>query len=207
MLSIESCVVRNTNTWDEKRKIMNWYKKLNEYFPAEEMKSKEHMDKLLSEKGDIYRKDEGKYHVMMYAEFDHFVFIDYIWVSSEARGQGIGHELIEKMKKKNKPILLEVEPIDYDDSDTEKRLRFYDREGFIHAKSIGYTPYSLATDEPVDLEILYWSPNERETDADIFKQVQLIYQIIHSYKTKEIYGKTRKTVDEVVTFDEQRRGD
>ena len=184
---------------------MSWYKKLNEYFPAEEMKSKEHMDKLLNEKGDVYYKDEGEHHVMMYAEFDNFVFIDYIWVSSEARGQGIGHTLIEKMKEKSKPILLEVEPIDYDDSDTEKRLRFYDREGFIHAESIGYTPRSLATDEPVDLEILYWSPNERETEADIYKQVQLIYETIHSYKTKEIYGKTRQTVDEVVTFDEQQR--
>lgn len=186
---------------------MNWYKKLNEYFPAEEMKSKEHMDKLLSEKGDVYRKDEGKHHVMMYAEFDHFVFIDYIWVSSEARGQGIGHTLIEKMKMKNKPILLEVEPIDYDDSDTEKRLRFYDREGFIHAKSIGYTPRSLMTDEQVTLEILYWSPNENETEADIFNQVKQIYDTIHSYKTKEIYDKNRKGADEVVTFDEQRSVD
>src|SRR5690606_23811921 len=108
--------------------LMNWYNKLNKYFPAEEMKSKEHMDTLLSEKGNIYRKDEGPNHVMMYAEFSDFVFIDYIWVSSKTRGQGIGHTLIEKMKKKNKPILLEVEPIDYDDSDTEKRLRFYNRE-------------------------------------------------------------------------------
>lgn len=184
--------------------LMDWYQKLNEYFPAEEMKSKEHMDKLLSEMGDIYHKDEGPYHVMMYAEFDNFIFIDYIWVSSQSRGQGIGHSLIENMKKKNKPILLEVEPIDYDDSDTEKRLRFYNREGFIHAKSIGYNPRSLATNEPVDLEILYWSPNESETEEDIFKQVQTMYKDIHSYKTKEIYGKPRQKVDEVVTFDEQR---
>ncbi len=56
---------------------MNWYEKLSEYFPAEEMKSKEHMDKLLIEMGDIYHKDEGPHHVMMYAEFDKFVFIDY----------------------------------------------------------------------------------------------------------------------------------
>ncbi|MEK3889858.1 GNAT family N-acetyltransferase [Bacillus sp. FSL K6-3431] len=186
---------------------MSWYNKLNEYFPAEEMKSKKHMDKLLSEKGDIYHKDEGLYHVMMYAEFDKFVFIDYIWVSSKARGEGIGHKLMEKMKVKNKPILLEVEPIDYDDSDTEKRLRFYNREGFIHAQSIGYNPRSLATDKPLTLEILYWSPNESDTEANIYKQVQTIYETIHSYKAEEIYGKPEQKVDEVVTFDEQRRDD
>lgn len=81
------------------------------------------MDKLLSEKGDIYRKDEGPYHVMMYAEFDPFIFIDYIWVSSKSRGQGIGHTLIEKMKEKSKPILLEVEPIDYRVSERESPPR------------------------------------------------------------------------------------
>ncbi|GIN73198.1 putative acetyltransferase YjbC [Bacillus sp. J14TS2] len=183
---------------------MSWYNKLNEYFPAEEMKSKKHMDKLLSEKGDIYYKDEGPYHVMMYAEFDSFIFIDYIWVSSKSRGQGIGRTLIEKMKKKNKPILLEVEPIDYDDSDTEKRLRFYNREGFIHAQSIGYKSRSLMTDEPFALEILYWSPNKNETEEDIFKQVQMMYETVHSYKAKEIYGKPEQKVEEVLTFDEQR---
>ncbi|MBM7707616.1 hypothetical protein JOD03_002563 [Chryseomicrobium aureum] len=29
---------------------MNWYEKLNQYFPVEEMKSKEHMDALLNKK-------------------------------------------------------------------------------------------------------------------------------------------------------------
>lgn len=99
---------------------MNWYEKLNQYFPVEEMKSKEHMETLLQEKGDVYHKDEGKYHVLMYAEFDTFIFIDYVYVSKEARGQGIGHKLMKKLKEKGKPIILEVEPVDYDDTDTEK---------------------------------------------------------------------------------------
>ncbi|MBS4198015.1 GNAT family N-acetyltransferase [Lederbergia citri] len=186
---------------------MNWYKKLNEYFPAEEMKSKEHMEILLNEKGNIYHKDEGPYHVMMYAEFDQFVFIDYIWVSSRARGQGIGHKLIEKMKKKSKPIILEVEPIDYDDSDTEKRLRFYNREGFVHANSIGYKTRSSSTGKPVELEILYWSPNKKEMEEKVFKQVQKMYETIHSYKAREVYGKPKESVDEVVIFAEQQKDD
>ncbi|MFP3421940.1 GNAT family N-acetyltransferase, partial [Bacillus sp. SIMBA_161] len=43
---------------------MNWYEKLNQYFPVQEMKSKEHMDTLLKEKGSVYYKDEGPYHVL-----------------------------------------------------------------------------------------------------------------------------------------------
>lgn len=57
---------------------MNWYEKLNQYFPVEEMKSKEHMDALLKEKGSVYYKDEGPYHVLMYAEFPNFTFVDYL---------------------------------------------------------------------------------------------------------------------------------
>src|SRR5690625_6588326 len=79
---------------------MNWYEKLNEYFPVEEMKSKAHMEMLLKEKGDVYYKDESPGHVLMYAEFPSFIFIDYLWVSAKTRGQGIGRQLIEKLKKK-----------------------------------------------------------------------------------------------------------
>ncbi|WP_284139410.1 MULTISPECIES: GNAT family N-acetyltransferase [unclassified Virgibacillus] len=185
---------------------MNWYEKLNQYFPVEEMKSREHMELLLDEKGDVYYKDEGKYHVLMYAEFETFLFIDYLWVSSQARGQGIGHKLIEKLKKKEKPIILEVEPIDYEDSDTEKRLRFYKREDFSHAQSIGYNRRSLATNEETPMEILYWSPND-ESEEMIFEQMKKMYEAIHTYKDKEIYGKSYQHVDEVLSYDENRDTD
>lgn len=185
---------------------MNWYEKLSEYFPVEEMKSKRHMDILLKEKGEVYYKDEGPYHVLMFAEFDTFVFIDYLWVSAKARGQGIGHKLIEKLKAKNKRIILEVEPIDYEDFDTEKRLRFYKREGFSHAQSIGYNRRSLATDEETPLEILYWSPYDESEDV-IYDQMKKMYETIHTYKDKEIYGKSYQPVEEVLQFDEKKTSD
>lgn len=182
---------------------MDWFKKLNEYFPIEEMKSRKHMDMLLEEKGDIYYKDEGPFHVLMYAEFSRFVFIDYLWVSAKSRGQGLGNKLIEKLKEKNKPIILEVEPVDYEDSDTEKRLRFYKREGFKHAQSIGYNRRSLATNEETPLEILYWSP-KNESEEVIYSQMKKMYEDIHTYKDKEIYGKNYQPVDEVLNFAKNR---
>ncbi|WP_067729575.1 GNAT family N-acetyltransferase [Oceanobacillus damuensis] len=182
---------------------MNWYDKLNKYFPVEEMKSRKHMELLLEEKGDVYSKDESSKHVLMYAEFDTFIFIDYLWVSSETRGQGIGHKLIEKLKTKRKPIILEVEPVDYEDTDSEKRLRFYHREGFTHAKSIGYNRRSLATNEETPMEILYWSPNN-ESEEVIFEQMKKMYMDIHTYKDKEIYGKAYQSAEEVLSYNKQR---
>lgn len=185
---------------------MNWYEKLNEYFPVEEMKSKEHMELLMKEKGDMYHKDEGPNHVLMYAETNDFVFVDYVYVSSASRGQGLGHKLIEKLKKKNKPIILEVEPIDYDETDTEKRLRFYKREGFVHAISIGYRRRSLATNEVNEMEILYWSP-ENASEESILEKMKKTYEEIHTYKDKELYGETYEHVDEVLAIEDHKDED
>ncbi|OKL35866.1 GNAT family N-acetyltransferase [Domibacillus mangrovi] len=182
---------------------MNWYKKLNQYFPIEEMKSKEQMDLLLKERGDVYHKDEGPHHVLIYVEFNGFVFVDYLFVSREARGQGLGKQLINKLKSKNKPVILEVEPVHYEDTDTEKRLRFYAREEFQHASKIGYCRRSLTTGQDTVMEILYWSPNEADEEV-IYDAMVTTYRDIHKYKDTEIYGAPFESVERTLSFEEER---
>jgi Acetyltransferase (GNAT) domain len=181
---------------------MHWYEKLNQYFPIVEMKSREHMETLLKERSDIYHKDEGPKHILMYVELDYFIFIDYLLVSKNARGEGLGHKLLEKLKQKEKPIILEVEPINYEDSDSEKRLHFYKREGFEHANSIGYERRSLATKELNAMEILYWAPHN-ESEEIIFEAVKKTYDLIHTYKDRQFYGESYQSVEEVLTFSEE----
>ena len=181
---------------------MHWYEKLNQYFPIEEMKSRDHMETLLKERSDIYHKDESPKHILMYVELDNFIFIDYLLVSKNARGEGLGHKLLEKLKRKEKPIILEVEPINYEDSDSEKRLHFYKREGFKHANSIGYERRSLATQELNALEILYWAPNN-ESEEMIFEAMKKTYNLIHTYKDQHFYGESYQSVEEVLTFSKE----
>ncbi|QKS71766.1 GNAT family N-acetyltransferase [Paenalkalicoccus suaedae] len=178
---------------------MNWYEKLNQYFPIEEMKSQEHMELLLQEKKSVYKKDESDEHVMMYVEMEDFTFIDYLFVAKSARGKGLGKKLLEQLKNKQKPIILEVEPIDYEDTDTEKRQKFYKREGFTHAKSIGYRRRSLATGEVNEMEILYWSPSH-ESEESIYEKMCHTYEVIHTYKDKMLYGESYEDVNEAIIF-------
>ncbi|MDN7229171.1 GNAT family N-acetyltransferase [Planococcus liqunii] len=185
---------------------MNWYEKLNQYFPVEEMKSKEHMETLLKEKSNVYHKDEGPYHVLMYAEFENFSFVDYLFVSKESRGMGLGKKTLQMLKDKKKPIILEVEPVNYEDTDSEKRLRFYAREGFEHASSIGYCRRSLATGEENSMEILYWAPNG-ESEEEIFEAMKKMYEDIHTYKDTHFYGESYDGVNKVLTFDEGSKED
>jgi hypothetical protein len=185
---------------------VNWYEKLNQYFPIEEMKSKEHMETLLAEKGNVYIKDEGPKHVLMYVEFENFVFVDYLFVSKDARGEGLGRKLLDKLKEKNKAILLEVEPVDYDDTDTEKRLKFYSREGFKHASRIGYTRRSLATGENTILEILYWSPNDQD-EEEIYDAMKWTYENIHTFKDEHFYGESYDPSHKVLAFNDDEKPD
>ena len=181
---------------------MHWYEKLSRYFPIEEMKSREHIELLLRDKPHLYVKDEGPHHIMMYAEFKDFLFVDYLLVSKDARGQGLGSKLFRKLKEKQKPIILEVEPVDYEDSDTVKRQRFYKRIGFKKAENIGYRRRSLATGEKTELEILYWSPTN-ESEESIYEKMVRVYEDIHTYKDEELYGEAYEPPEEVFTVDEQ----
>ncbi|MEH7746331.1 GNAT family N-acetyltransferase, partial [Neobacillus drentensis] len=96
----------------------------------------------------------------------------------------------------------EVEPVNYEDSDSEKRLHFYKREKFEHAVSIGYERKSLATNEVNRMEILYWAPNE-ESEEMIFESMKKTYDMIHTYKDHHFYGESYEPVEEVLTFNEE----
>ncbi|MGE7781399.1 GNAT family N-acetyltransferase [Peribacillus sp. NPDC097264] len=180
---------------------MNWYDKLNQYFPIEEMKSKEHIEILLKDKQDIYKKDEGPDHVLLYVEGKEFIFVDYLFVGKNARGQGLGKKLIHQLQEKQKTIFLEVEPVQENDVDTSKRLRFYQREGFLHASSIAYNRKSLATEEDTPMEILYWPAHDAVKEEDVFNYMKKIYSEIHTHKDKHLYGKSYQSVDEVLNIE------
>lgn len=184
---------------------MHWYTKLKEYFPVEEMKSKEHMETLLIDKKNVYHKEEGPKHVLMYVETERFVFVDYLFVSSAARGEGLGKKLLDSLKTKNKPILLEVEPVDEKEPDTHKRLKFYAREDFTHARRIGYSRRSLATNEQTILEILYWTPGEDACEQEVFDAMRTTYEEIHTYKDQHFYGQSYDPTDKVLQYEKQQK--
>ncbi len=178
---------------------MSWYEKLNGYFPVEEMKSKQHMEVLLEEKTE-YKKSESEKHVLMYVEEKNFIFVDYLLVTKHARGEGLGKKLLDELKKKQKPIILEVEPAMRNDQDSIKRLNFYKREDFVHASSIIYKRKSLATKKENKMEIIYWSPKNVSEEA-ILGAMKHIYKEVHTYKDTVLYGQRYQPVEEVLQME------
>ncbi|RHW36174.1 GNAT family N-acetyltransferase [Lysinibacillus yapensis] len=175
----------------------NWYERLKEYFPEREMKSKNHFDALLQDKPEMYQIMEGTDYVVVYYEQLDFIFIDYILVSGNTRGKGVGGELLKVLKEKGKAIILEVEPVSMEDPDSEKRIRFYERHSFLRMANIRYERVHNISKELNKMDIFCWTPVER-TEAWVLEKMKKIYTNVHAYKTEELYGVKPQTEDEVL---------
>ena len=175
---------------------MEWYERLNEYFPEHEMKHPEQLYALIEDK-DVYYKEETDEYIMLYAEFPTFVFIDYLLINPETRGRGIGTKVLDQLKQKAKMILLEVEPVDREDEDMVKRVNFYRKNGFMKADRIQYRREDQ-DGEIFEMNIYYWSPKDDISQEDIMDNMQKAVAEIHNFRSKSYYGRLLADPDEVL---------
>lgn len=174
---------------------MQWYDKLSRYFPEHEMKDQGQMQDLLSHH-EAYRIHETDEFVVTYAEFPNFVFIDYLLVHPKTRGQGMGGKVLNHFKAKGKNIILEVEPPDAEDTDTVRRVRFYERNGFHKAEHIEYTR-SDEDGTPYTMDVYYWSPND-VSEKTILQQMAVVCREIHNFRALKYYGRLVADPDDVL---------
>lgn len=177
---------------------MNWYERLAKYFPANEMKDPDHIQDLLSHH-EAYHKLETDDYVVTYAEFPTFIFIDYLLVQSRTRGKGVGSKILDAFKKRHKPLIVEVEPSDVEEPDTQRRITFYEKNGFNKAENIVYTR-SDEDGTPFTLDIYYWSP-EDIAETEILHNMQHICREIHNFMAVKHYGRLLADPEEVLTWD------
>lgn len=177
----------------------DWYERLKEYFPEREMKSKQHFETLLQEKYEMYQVLETNDYIVVYFEQLDYIFIDYILVSGNTRGKGIGGKVLNLFKEKGKAIILEVEPITMEDPDSEKRIRFYERHGFLKMENIGYERIHHVSKELNKMDILCWS-SENCAEDWVLEKMSEIYTNVHAYKTEQLYGVQPQSVAEVLWF-------
>lgn len=181
---------------------MGWYQKLAQYFPDEEMKRKEHLEGLIYSNPN-YKKVENEQYILLYGDYEEFVFVDYVLVSKEARGQGIGSQIIDELKEKQKVIVLEVEPVDPNDPDTAKREQFYLANDFQKAEEIiYYLDVGVSAPELQQMEIYYWSPQGTESVEQLRSYLIQAYQDIHLYQFEQHYERPEPDPQKLVQVDE-----
>lgn len=165
------------------------------------MKSKKHFELLLEEKKGLYQIiDDLEYILVTYEKLD-YIFIDYILVKGNTRSKGIGSMVINELKEKGKPIILEVEPVTIQDPDSEKRIRFYERNDFVKVDTIRYERIHNITNELNTMDIFCWS-QVPVSDAWVLDRMADAYLEVHSFGVKEAYGRDPQPVEEVLSFKE-----
>ncbi|WP_245894322.1 GNAT family N-acetyltransferase [Planomicrobium soli] len=159
---------------------------------------------LFKEKPEKYKLDEGPQYTLVYFEKPDFLFIDYILVHSSSRGSGLGSKIIERVKKKNKAIILEVDPISQEDPETAKRVRFYQKQNFKKVPSIKYVRKHPITGERSEMDIFYWSPAP-QSDEWVLEKMKNAYEEVHAYKGEELYGAPSQPAEEVLQLREAKK--
>jgi GNAT superfamily N-acetyltransferase len=181
--------------------MSDWYRRLTEYFPEKEMKSRQHFDLLFQEKAGSYQLKEGSDYVLVYFEQADFIFVDYILVTKERRGEGRGSVILDLLKEMGKAIILEVEPANRFDPDSEKRLRFYEHNDFLVMDSIQYERIHMVTNELNIMDVYCWAPlhiNEQWA----YDKMKAVYEEVHAYKSRELYGCHPQPVSDVLKMRE-----
>ncbi|WAH38450.1 GNAT family N-acetyltransferase [Alicyclobacillus dauci] len=180
--------------------VPSYYKRLANYFPTHEMKNFRQLQALV-EDVPYYDLMETSEYLVLYGDFSDFMFIDYLLVNRDQRGAGIGSRLMERLKARNKPILLEVEPTNANDPDTYKRRRFYAHNGFTVARGVQYERFD-DDGQPFQMDLLYWSPSQQINDEQVMTMMTEVCKRIHNYKAESYYGRIPADPDEVLSLAE-----
>lgn len=184
-------------SFSEVVEIPSWYKSLSEYFPPREMKSFHHMNTLKNIYPNNYIIDHTEDYVLVTFELDEIIFVEYLLVTGNKRGNGIGSKILQKLQNKDKMILLEIEYPDENNIYTIKRLNFYNRAGFSIVKWITHESDHLFVNEKSKLSIMMWGGNEIDNHY-ICEIIKCIYNALHAFKSNLFYDRKAQDVDEVI---------
>lgn len=115
----------NTDKWE---KVWNLYESS---FPIAERRRLEDHKRAFS--NSLFHplsvwEEEELLAIIFYWEWDNYRYIEYLAVSENMRGKGIGFQIINHMKDSNHTLILEIDPLVNELS--VRRLQFYERAGF-----------------------------------------------------------------------------
>lgn len=179
MINLAFIDIKNSTECSEK--VIKLY---NEAFPKEE-RIPIWLLKLLARKNKanfygIY--DNGKFIGLIYnIYYKDIVFIFYLAIDKELRGQGYGSKVLEYIKYKYSKhrIILSIEQVNKNSSNYKQRMKrkeFYVKNGF---KDANYT----IKERNVIYEMLYYNENYKKVDLQEFENMMKNYfgKILYQY--------------------------
>lgn len=90
--------------------------------------------------------------IAFYWESRDFIYLEHLCIDPELRSKGYGGRVLELFKRMGKTVILEIEPVV--NEQTQKRLSFYERNGFIRNGHFHINPKYHVGDEDLVLWIM-----------------------------------------------------
>ena len=166
----------------------SFLKLYNDVFPLNHRRiyeDEKHLDNYIKMKGgkfNAFAAKDGDLFLgfLSYWTFKGYTYIEHFAVSPEQRGKNLGRLMLNHLFKEVSPnVLLEVEPAS--DEESERRIRFYEKNGFRIRKEINYTQPSYGgkgqTSVPMEL-MTHGEVNLHNIDS-IKEMLQEVYNINH----------------------------
>ena len=157
-------------------------------FPEGEIRTFEKQSTLLSDNryNIITKSDENNEIIgfIAYWEFKNFIYVEHFALLPENRGRGEGTALLKELvKSASKIIVLEIEfPID---SESKRRLAFYERQGFIGNNYAYIQPSMRSNTLPVPMKLMSYAKRLERTEFEEIKQT--LYREVYQLKDSTEY--------------------
>ncbi|MGM9642910.1 MAG: GNAT family N-acetyltransferase [Eubacteriales bacterium] len=83
-------------------------------------------------------EDGGTVGIVFFWESEEFIYLEHLCIDPECRSKGYGGRVLEFLKAFGKTVILEIEPVV--NEQTQKRLSFYERNGFVRNEHFHLNP-------------------------------------------------------------------
>ncbi|MDE6217370.1 MAG: GNAT family N-acetyltransferase [Muribaculaceae bacterium] len=157
----------------------------NETFPADERRL--YRDE--KELDTFIREHHGKFHAfavkdgdlflgfLSYWIFKGYIYIEHFAVAPANRGRNIGRKLLHHlMKEEGENILLEVEHPET--ADAQRRIRFYEEQGFRVRKEFEYMQPAYGKDQqPMPMLLMTHGDVKLKSSDDISEMLREVYNV------------------------------
>lgn len=162
----------------------------NEVFPEDQKRlyeDEKHLDNFIKMKGgkfNAFSAVDGDLYLafLSYWTFEGYTYIEHFAVNPAQRGKNIGRLMLNHLFKEVSPnVLVEVSYPDDSDPDSQRRINFYEKNGFKIRKEFNYTQpsYGGKGQNPVPMLLMSHGEVNLHNIDSIKDMLKEVYNVNH----------------------------
>ncbi|MCH4240267.1 MAG: GNAT family N-acetyltransferase [Oscillospiraceae bacterium] len=162
----------------QKNEFSTVYQIMEEAFPAEERRTRCGQEILLTESDyqiDVETTDNLVYAFLASWKLPHFTYIEHFAVQPKLRNCGTGHQMLQQFVRQHEKVVLEVELPENETAD--RRIKFYERNGFIQNAYEYLQPPLTKGGDTVPLMVMSFGASLSRKEFEQFRQE--VYQKVY----------------------------